>query len=141
MYVEAASSSSRGPSPAGTIAYPTRRPGAIVSEKDELYITSCPLELEQARQGLALEADGPVRVVFHDGQRAIAGELRQPPASLLGQRRAGRVLKGRNRVHKRRLRPARNHPLELIDVEAVVVHPHLVEVLAPAAGRIFLGRS
>src|SRR5204862_3178153 len=60
------------------------------------------LELEHARQPLALEADEAVRIVLENRQRPIAGKLREAPAPLVRERRPGRILEGRNRIEQRR---------------------------------------
>ena len=82
------------------------------------------LELEHARQPLALEADEAVRIVLENRQRPIAGKLREAPAPLVRERRPGRILEGRNRIEQRRRADAG----QLVDVEPVRVDRDLDEL-------------
>src|SRR5207247_6477442 len=53
-----------------------------------------------------------------------------PSSPFEGKRRAGGVLKGRNRVEQRRRRAGSEHALELVDVHPLGIDSHLAE-LAP----------
>ena len=107
-----------------------RTPGATVLVNDERVddvVTA--VKLVQRRQPLALEPEQPVGVVLDHQHAVSAGELDQPPAAVLGQRDAGRVLEGGDRVHEVGGAGV-ERPLQRADVDSLAGQRHALDARA-----------
>ena len=98
-------------------------------------------QLEQRRQRLSLVAHEPVRVVLEDEQVVLAGELDDPPAALLAQRPAARVLEGRDQIEERRRARRRAAPPRAHPDRGRARRSRAPTTSAPSSRRIFSGRS
>ncbi len=87
------------------------------------------VKLVQRRQPLALEPEQPVGVVLDHQHTVSAGELHQPPAAVLGQRDAGRVLEGGDRVHEVGGAGV-ERPLQRADVDSLTGQRHALDARA-----------
>jgi hypothetical protein len=75
--------------------------------------------LEHRRQGLALEADRDVRVVFEEDEVVLPRELEQARALFRAQRVARGVLEVGDDVRERGLRPSVQRGFQRVEVDAV----------------------
>src|SRR6266511_5020410 len=84
------------------------------------------LELEKRRLRLALEAHEAIRVVFEHEELVCARNLDDPPPPRRRERAAARILKGRDRVEKRRFGTITEGGFEGAGVGSLVVlvEPH-----------------
>ena len=89
--------------------------------------------LEHGRELLAAEPDVVVRVVLEDRELVLVRELEEPGALLARERHARRVLEVRDDVRERRPHTALEQGLELVDVEAVGLEAHRVQLAATVA--------
>src|ERR687887_404149 len=101
-----------------------RRDG--LRERRAVEHAAAAFELEQAWRRLPLEAHEPVRVVLEHLQPPLPHQIGQPAAPLCGKRDPARILERRDRVEQFR----RSFPLELVQVQTVVVERDLAELAA-----------
>src|SRR6266511_3658005 len=91
------------------------------------------LELEKRRLRLALEANEAIRVVFEHEELVCARNLDDPPPPRRRERAAARILKGRDRVEKRRFGTITEGGFERVGVESLVVHVERYDLRAELA--------
>ena len=102
------------------------------------------VEREHRRQRLAGEADRDVRVVLEDHEVVVVREVQQPLALLARERVPGGVLEVRDDVRELRARALGEQPLELVDVDAVLLerdHADVRAALLEAEQRAVVGRA
>ena len=103
-------------------AHPSRIPGARrLGEAPEVDDPALGVEALERRQGLALEAEVPVRRVLHDQEVEPVRQLHEPPPTIEGERHARRVLEVRHRVQEPCPWRPLQHALQVVDVHAA---PH-----------------
>ncbi len=92
-------------------------------------------EAPQARQRVAVEAELAVGDVLDDQEAVPPRELDEERAPLGREADAGRVLVVGDRVEELRAQPAGETPLELVDLQPVLVHRHGDDLGLEAAER------
>ena len=120
---------------AGDAAQPSRTPGKNVFDVVPAWTTTSGAERPEARQVLVVEVEVAVGDVLEHDEAVVARELDERLAPLGRHAHAGRVLVVGDRVEQ--LRPKAGHelPLELVDLQPVVVERHDLDLRREAPER------
>ena len=121
---------------AGPAAQPSRTPGRNVLEVVPAWTTTSGASDHRRRQRSVAEVELAVGDVLDDEEAVAARKLDERLAPLGRERHAGRVLVVGDRVEELRPQAVRRAaPLELVDLEPVLVHRHGHDLgLEPAEG-------